>query len=297
MVSASYQRGVALLQVLLISAVIALLALQLTFSGRDQVAAAAGLESRIKAQLLAHSVLQTAIFTELANDVTALAGSAIDITPYRALSIDGTPRQISENVQLSQQDITALLPQAYPEHPLWPKVLAYLGYDAAQQQRLLGVMQDLQDEDNIAWQNGVEPALTSSGMPYMNKPVQLPTTLKLALADDQAFANELSYLSHHYANFSVNIAMAPLPILAAVIGAEAAQQLVLQRQRGEFNRAALQALLPADLGEEAMTMFPSTKRRFKVDVTLDEVRWSSAVDVNLSSLGRPPYYQIGRQYE
>ena len=66
------QRGVALLQVLLIGAVISILAIRFTVTARDQVEIAEAFENRLKAQMKAHSVLNEAIFVQLSEQTTAL---------------------------------------------------------------------------------------------------------------------------------------------------------------------------------------------------------------------------------
>jgi Tfp pilus assembly protein PilX len=62
---ASQQRGVALLQALLLSMVIALLLLQLVFTARGQLRVAAEIEERVAADLLLYSARSEALFSLL----------------------------------------------------------------------------------------------------------------------------------------------------------------------------------------------------------------------------------------
>ena len=58
----SSQTGVALLQVLLLGAVISLLAIRFTHTASDQVNIAESFENRVRAQLTAHSAITELVF-------------------------------------------------------------------------------------------------------------------------------------------------------------------------------------------------------------------------------------------
>ena len=60
-----HERGVALLQALLLSMIVSLLALQLTLTARDQIETVRLLEERLQADLLTHSLEMEALFNLL----------------------------------------------------------------------------------------------------------------------------------------------------------------------------------------------------------------------------------------
>ena len=63
------QTGVALLQVLLLSAVMSLLAIRFTETARDQLEMVTQFENRVQAQLLAHSAMSEVIFLNLSQSM------------------------------------------------------------------------------------------------------------------------------------------------------------------------------------------------------------------------------------
>lgn len=288
------QRGVALIQVLLLSALMGLLALQFTYTARDQIEAAAAMDQRVRAQLAADSALHIALFAELSYHVNVLNGYPEDWVRYQDLGVAGQWRSINSAVRISQLDITAKLPQRYPDHPLWPYLLGYFGYDRQQQLAILGEMADFQDADDKAWSVGREPGVTQTLFPYTNAPIQLPNTLSMALWSWPNLAAVLQQYSHHYANFSVNLAAADETLLAAISDAATARQLILRRNAGEDIAPSLAAMLRDKFPEEVVAVTPSTRRRWVVEVHQGELVWLQAVDVRLSALSNPPWQLIFR---
>ena len=67
------ENGVALLQVLLLSALLSLIAIRFSETARDQLGMASDLESRVKAQMAAHSTFNQVIFSQLSESIDLIS--------------------------------------------------------------------------------------------------------------------------------------------------------------------------------------------------------------------------------
>ena len=102
------QNGVALIQVLFISLIISLLALQMTFKARQQVDTAFSLDNRVRAQLLTRSILHTWTFANIVNNYQSSLENDSMINLLPALSAIQPNKPVSLNgAEILVEDIIA----------------------------------------------------------------------------------------------------------------------------------------------------------------------------------------------
>ena len=80
--------GVALLQVLLLSALLSLIAIRFSATAQDQIGMASDLEARVKAQMAAHSTFNQVIFSELSESVVAKV-TTLDRALFLVMGVPG----------------------------------------------------------------------------------------------------------------------------------------------------------------------------------------------------------------
>ena len=103
----------------------------------------------------------------------------------------GDPVNFDNGVTIALQDLNGLLPQRFPYHPLWPKVLVGLGLTEQQATQRLGVWSDFQDADIDAWIAGEkEPLTLPAGQVYLNGFAQTDLPLRWVFADQPALTKK-----------------------------------------------------------------------------------------------------------
>ena len=124
--------GIALIQVLLISTILTLLALQFSYTARQQVKTAQSLIEREEARLLAYSLKNKAIFTLLAFELRGINGLPDDLMQLQNLRIGGEKVRYSQVAQIKLEDLSGRLSIYHPTHPAWERFLTELGYTREQ---------------------------------------------------------------------------------------------------------------------------------------------------------------------
>jgi hypothetical protein len=214
------QLGVALLQVLLLTAIIALLAIQMTRTSRTQVHLATALDERIRADLNSRSILNRFIYAQLTEVDGGLGRKGAIPIDLANLPVDGTIQK-SGPVTLSAQDINGLLPFQFTLHPFWSKYLVALGVSTSEADTLLAEFADMQDVNLDAENGNSEPKLSAAGVTYPNRAFQDYTVLESTTALSTEQKAQIRSSSHLYNTFAVNLAAMPPTLASALIAGEA----------------------------------------------------------------------------
>ena len=104
------QRGVALIQVLLLTAILSMMALQFTLSSRQQVTIATDLQNKMQAEIKLRSLESKMLFTLLTlskSDLDTRLAQENEIG--RLWNFYGKPFSVSESETVSIQDVNGLL--------------------------------------------------------------------------------------------------------------------------------------------------------------------------------------------
>ena len=121
------QSGIALLQILLLAAVMSLLAMRFTLTARDQIEISRQFEDRVNAHLTAHSVVNEVIFLRLSHLIEQRTLDTKEFHPLPSSDLISTAHgdavEWRPGVVVELQDLNGLLPQIFPQHPLWRRLL------------------------------------------------------------------------------------------------------------------------------------------------------------------------------
>lgn len=292
------QSGVALLQVLLISTVISLLAIRFAETAREQIEMAGQLELRTKAQLRALSVQNEVLFVLLSDSVTpvyAMGDEPIQLLPSKSIiNRHGAAIDWAEGVTVTIQDLNGLLPQMFPAHDLWRELLNRSDLNESSIDDFLGVWADMQDSDLRDWRGGVEPSIAPSGQTYINGYAQSDYLVKRIFRDHPDLLRLILNVSSVHASYETSLYNAPDPLVHAILDNGVADALILERQDGERLSSGMVHSLRDKFPQENIYLHDSNRVRVSVLVDMPLGSYDLSQTVLLESLSKPPFRIIGK---
>jgi|TARA_B110000037_G_C17112730_1_gene502546 general secretion pathway protein K len=291
-----YQSGVALLQVLLISAVISLLAIRFTQTARDQIEMAHDFDQRIRAQMAARSVFNELLMIQVSTNLTQLVGNS-EIPPLAAnrakLNRYGEEVRWRNGILVGIQDLNGLLPRLYPRYFLWRILLEQQSVDSEDIDRYLGIWSDLQDTDTSSWISGEEEPATLNGLTrYPNRIAQTDSLLKFAFLDDPKISKKLLSHSTSYPSIDVNLFNVPASLLHDMFGPDLASNIQRVRSESDFSEDEMRSILPLEYRDERLSTMNSTALKITVSVPLSRGRWIESWSVRLTPGSVKPFFEI-----
>lgn len=290
----SQQTGIALLQVLLMSAILSLLSLQFNKTARDQIDIASQFDDRVKAQLFAYSSVNEVIFLQISDTVVPLLhdkgnGEGLLLDKAR-LNHFGNPVPWRENVTVVLQDLGGLLPLMFPNHFGWRKLLMRRSIDEEQLRIYFGLWQDIHDTDNRSWIAGdLEPVKLQNGGHYLNGFAQNSKVLEWLFADHPDLLVDLVNFSDIDAPYNTNFLFSPAPLIEALFDPLLAREILTLRKQADVPRGALMSLLPNDYPAEELSIYPSGRFKVGVTATFNGSRWSQEQTVRIAAAAKPPF--------
>ena len=293
-VDSGNQSGVALIQVLLITTIISLLAIRFTDTARNQLDIASKFEDRIRAQLLARSALNELIFIELSDNVQSVRVTGKepdDLQSYKArINYWGESFAWGESISITMQDLNGLAPQRHPNHPIWRKLLHNLGLPSEDVDRYLGEFVDIQDPDVRSWRFGdIEPGKTSAGKPYLNGYAQNDVVLRWVFAESPSLLEKLLDFSDVDAPPRMNIFHSPTPLIRVLFDSDIANTIIVSRNENALNSFQLNQLLPPDFTAESTSRYTSDTHSIIVTAKAGNTVWRETNIVRLSPRAPVPF--------
>lgn len=286
------QKGVALLQVLMISMIISILAIQFSMTARNQVSIASAYSDRAKAQLKLHSVQNEILYALSTVDSDNPDLSAQVIKGH--WNYYGQSFWLDDETEVSLQDLGGLLSLLNPHDPLWPVFLKRKGYQDSDIQKMLGELSDWQDSDKDSWSVGqIEPERLPSGVPYRNALLQLYNEVRLLWADVPGTLDWLDDVATTFPRVTFNPLLAPDELFKAQFGDELSARLLQARDQGTLRRDDLIAFLP-DYDSEYVSFLRSSRIRIRVTVRQGSIRMTEVVIVELQLRKPQPYLILSR---
>lgn len=286
------QQGVALIQVLLISAIISILAIRFSYTARDQVEMAGAFEQRIKATQELKSVQSKIIYTLLTQDNYQQATTVLPDS--EAWNFYGKPFALNATTRVAIQDNNGLLSLQYMNDPLWNKVLQKVGFTEEQAKQKQGELKDWQDRDLDAWIIGnSEPASLSNGQPYRNQPMQLPQELDFFFAQQPQQLRIIKALVSPYPKTQFNPMNAPDLLLDLYFDQALAAQIIALRQENQLSRQQLEGMLGA-YDSDIITLYRGNSLKITTQVTLGEVKLQETMEIKLQPKKRIPVLILAR---
>ena len=284
-------KGIALIQALLVSVVITLLALRFSYSAKDQVYVSSKIENLLEAKTRLKSV-QSGILYLLFTQKLPQDEIYSDIS-FEDFNTWGAPVNIynKDNVSIivAIQDNAGLLPLQYVKFATWRKALASLGINNAEINQFVGRVSDWQDRDNDLWLLGEqEPEQLENGIKYRNNRIQLHDELSKFVDLPEEQLEQIKSISTHIAIPSMNISVAPDGLLSLLFEPDVAQYIIERRDDRVLENNEVINALGKLYNEFDYTFYSSNKYRITVKIEVNNVKVEETTEVALSRLGNQP---------
>lgn len=268
-----YQAGIALMQVLLISAVISVLALYFTLTARQQVHIAQLANDKTLALLHLKSAQTQVLMNLLTRDASANSDNALPAQ----YNFFGKPFKQDEFVTVQIQDISGLLHVQYPNEDVLRRVLSKLGVDRERAEHIKDSLRDWQDSDDLRRLNGAEQEAYTQGP--RNRPISIIKEIELVSGMDANLAAQLSPLLRNERASYFNPFLAPDILLQAFLNSDA-QDIIAQRNSGQLTSASFSQLTGV-YEKEGLVYTKSGHYRIKLTARVGDVTLSKKISVEL----------------
>ena len=289
----SDQSGIALIQVLFISAIISMLAIRFSQTARDQIEIAQQFDDRINAQLMAYSAANEVVFLQLSDTVNSVSResftTAVRLPKRSSINLYGEAMQWGDGITVSVQDLGGLLPQIYPNHFLWRRLLRRRAFLELDVDRYIGTWSDMQDRDTRAWLLGDdEPSHLPTGEPYLNAFAQNDMVPRWVFFDRPDLIKDIARFSHIYATEEVNLNYSPRRLLDALFDLNVAEEIARQREISPLSKVAMRSLMPAEFDGQPIVTLGSGRLLIDVLATVNDAVWREQKVFSLNPTGTPP---------
>ena len=270
------QRGVALIAVLWVVAILALVAAVFMREARTEIALTRNLAEDAKAEALAEAGVNRAILVLLGVD---------DSIPWR---VDGTPFAFAYGggtVQVSIQDEGGKIDLNRAGDDVLQGLFTSVGVSKEAAQHLVDAIADFRDADELKHANGAEDAdYARAGLPYDAKDAPFAATEELLQVygmTPDVYARVAPYVTVYSPRRDVNVATAPAAVLGALpyLSPDRARSILAQRAAEEgsgrrFRVIAVTVLVEATTAEGGRVTREAVLRRSgSAAQPFDVVKW------------------------
>ncbi|WP_281556602.1 type II secretion system protein GspK [Thalassomonas sp. RHCl1] len=273
-------KGIALVQILIITAILSTVALYITKTARQQVKMAHWAMDKSQARVMAHSARAEILFELLTN-----TWKEQDDTQNMLLSkwnFYGKSFQLKDGIDIQIQDQAGLINLHYPKGDMVSKRLQYAGINSAEARRISAVLRDWQDSDIISSRHGGEHRDIGRNGPMPD----LREWLHQQTLSDEQFESikddfSLAGVGH------LNLLNSSFELLAALTSVGVAREIIQRREAGELNRQVMTQITGL-VQDEDIFYAPSNKQQITITAQYGEARIRQKFMVELS-----PYYESG----
>jgi len=291
------EQGIALIQVLLISAIISILAIHFSYTAREQIAIATAFEQRIKATQALKSAQSKMIYTLLTQNTFEQPNNTFPSSePWNFYGKPFTLAQTENSkIVVSIQDNNGLLSQQYIKSPFWTKVLEKMGFDSLQAKKKQGLIKDWQDKNLTSWLIGnSEPKTLENGQAYRNQAIQLPQEIEWFFEQETQTLNLIKQISTQYAMVGFNPMNAPEPLLHLFFEPAIATLIIEQRDRNILTRKQIINFLGDDYDNVIMTLFQGVQFKITTQVSFADVQLQETIEIQLQPSENEPILILAR---
>lgn len=293
----SKQSGVALIQVLLISTIISLLAIYFTQTARQQVENSRLFGFRVDSSLTLKSAQQQLIYTLLTNQSFTSVHESFD--GGQKWNFYGQPFVLSNTskglVTASIQDHNGLLPIRYIRSNLWRRTLLNMGLSESEANRLQGEINDWQDKDSDSWvQGNSESTSLSNGSEIRNRAIQFSLEVAPFFEDIPQYLSDFYSMSTPFAVVGFNPMRAPDDLLYSFFDETTAQQIIYSRETDNLTRESMRNFIGTDYNDITYTLLPGSLYKIKVSVENEDVRLVETIDVMIQPHDKEPLLILSR---
>lgn len=280
----NFSKGIALIQVLLISAIIMVLTLYVTQTARQQVEWAIKEQEYISAQTEIHSVESELIYYLLtSNRQKTIRG---DITG--AWNFYNNPFVVHEKVSVRIDDLASKVNVQFGPTPELEALLRAQNLSVAQQQTILQSLADWTDSDTLERLNGAEDRFYAArGIESRDGALQTITEFKLINGMSEELYKVLEpSLTLTGANY-FNPMNANEMVLSSLLGSDIARRVLQKRNEGTLSSQDFIAI--TGLSEtESQIFYPSRNLKITISYAGESVSLSKTILVELAMLNTTP---------
>jgi len=258
MLTQSFQKGIALIQVLLLSAILSMMALHFTLSSRQQVNIANDLQDKIQAEVEMRTLESEVLFSLLTLSRNELKKSERQNNPIAVnWNFFGKPFKVGSNATVSFQDVNGMLSlygAAYKEQ--LERLLLQFGLSS---QEVKFIVLNL-----YHWQGLSTDSNTKNSKVRGDYLINVAELKSIAGIDNNLY-EKLAPLVTTLQNVLFNPMTAPLPLLKVVIPADIAQEVERLRQEGVLTKQRFTELTQI-VEDESITFAPGRRQFINMNV-------------------------------
>ncbi len=231
-------KGIALVQVLLITAMLSVVALYVSKSARQQVQVASWAMDKSQAAVILHSHKSELLFQLLTLPWQQVG--AVESEHQQRLNLYNKPVKLAEGVYLRMQDQAGLINFHYQQPLMLTRLLSSLDISIESQRILSATLSDWQDSDSLQRRFGDEKTagIRNGLMPDIRE-WRMLKIMNSELYDKLAKNFTLYGTSH------LNLMTSPLPLLNALVGNERASKIASLRKSHNLSRTLIYGILGA----------------------------------------------------
>jgi general secretion pathway protein K len=234
-----FQQGVALIQILLLTGILSVLALYVTQTANSQITQAKWADEKAKAEVALHSA-ESALLFELFTQkkVNSQYSENKDAnTISERWNFYAVPFNIHDNVVVKIQDQSGLIQLHYPDVSLLKKLVATIEPSQNNVNVVVDHILDWQDIDNVQRLNGGEMEDYANGLGIRNGAVPSIYDIKHVRSMSPAIRELLLTNTTIYQSGAFSLVNAAPDILRIIAGDNAAQQIIALRDNHQMSNA------------------------------------------------------------
>ncbi|MBQ4849239.1 type II secretion system protein GspK [Pseudoalteromonas sp. MMG012] len=260
------QKGIALVQVLLFSAILSIISLYFSSLSKEQVAVAYAANSKTEAFVELHSARQRLLFDLLITEKTLVTSSS---QPY-GWNFFGERFDLNEHAEAQLFDLSSKLNIRYPERARLRKLLKYLENSEEQANTWIANLLDYQDIDKVTNLGSDEHIF--SGTNNRNGPISDKSEL-MSMGLNNVTLEALLENVTIYRAYEFNPINASPALLEALYGSQIKERVLTLRRKESLTKAEF--IAETNIKEEdGVFIFPSND--------LDMIITSKVNDVSIS---------------
>ena len=259
--------GIALIQILIITAILSTIALYVTYSAQQQIQVAQWANDKTQAKVNLHSARADIIFKLLTEDWGQT--TSVNQAGPSQWNLYNQPFTLNENdvnnTQIQLQDQAGLINLHYPQSGIITKRLELLGLKQFEAKRAEGILLDWQDHDSIHSAFGREiKAARNASMPDIRE-----WLLQNVMTQEQLLLIEPDFTL--YGTSHINLMTSPYTILASLLNEAVAAEVINLRDNGELTKVKM-TNLSSSLAELDVFLSPATSLSITLKTNYNEAQ-------------------------
>jgi general secretion pathway protein K len=237
------QKGIALIQVLILSTVLSVVLLSMNFQAREHLKLAAAVNQYVDAELQLQSAQAEVVFTMLTSQWSQLSASDINDRDKVRWNFHGKDFDFS-GVTLNIQDTSGLINLSSPDI----NTLILIAGDKSRGLALADAIADWQDEDDRPRLNGAEQEQYAQGVMVRNSAIQFAEELQLVRGVDKdlyrTLLTEMSFFTR-----GINVNQQSDALIRLYHKREIAEEIIRLRDQNQLRTGDIERLTGEEINE------------------------------------------------